>query len=472
MGFTNFYVSKEPGASDNNGGGPRDDGTGGYVDTSATATVDATGKIIAHGGVGWADVEVDDWVVWDVNNVLLNGQEWRRVTNIAALPVSFTIDAAVNGAAPGGPVEVIVGGHWLTVNHPLGNTALTDCEVIRTSIDHHASPTYPSRVNVKGYALGVNDYTEDIIVNSSGPVTYEGYETEAGDRCPNGVRPVVRLGVAAFLVDLNSYDRRLFGFFRFRQVATKNLCGSGGGAFSSEGNVFYNCWFDWDSNSGGSHALFDISLFGTNYLDCEISITNAGTGSIGSYFYYSKLIRCLFRGGNAIITGVCLLTHGSLAEFCIFKDGTTWFAPTPYPGCALGNGSKAINCIVYNCKNGFYAYNTSGSVQVINSIAYDNTVEGFVGFSGLDWKNNCAFGNGIDFSITLRPNRYTDSFVADPLFRDAAAGDFRLDAGSPCIGEAALLFPFIDRVSESTSRLDIGVFQTGSVLGKPGQVQD
>ncbi len=465
MPFAEFYVGKKFAASDDNGGGPRFTLVDGSpVDSAVNCSVDGTGLIITNNAGNWTDVAIDDWIIWDVNNILLNGQEWRRIT---ALPAAnqITVHAVVNGGGAGGPnVEVIVGGQWSTIDHSLGNTVGTDCEV--TPVSRNDAGDYP-KVNIQGgFAPGVNDYIENLKVNTSGPgVYYQGYEVVPGDGCPNGLRPVVRSAAAVDLLDLNMNDKRVFVDIHLKQVHDSNLLDS---FFfpTSELNFFSRCLFEWNASTAGTRYILSANVFGSHFSDCEFSMNNAGVGTITIASTMNRMVRCYFHGGDHVTYGNCYFL-GSIVVFCVSVDSVN--------GCGLylTAGSKAFNCIAYN--NAGVGFSSSHpSCMVNNSIAMNNGTFGFSSPEGLKWSNNCAFGNTIVDYIGVGgiTNRFPNCFTADPMFRNAGAGDFRLNAGSPCIGAAMLLLPFSDDIDEAISRLDIGVFQTGVVVGTPLKTQD
>ncbi|MBT3318106.1 T9SS type A sorting domain-containing protein, partial [bacterium] len=76
--------------------------------------------------------------------------------------------------------------------------------------------------------------------------------------------------------------------------------------------------------------------------------------------------------------------------------------------------------------NNLAAFNTGG-VSFANGFSANSTAATF--------GCNDAYGNdGADYSGTTDPTGSNGNISADPLFCDAAAGDYGLAAGSPCIG--------------------------------------
>jgi len=452
--FAEFYVSDEAGASDFNGGGPRFSANGGPVDSTIFASVAAGGLEISH-GIGWTDVQVDDWIVWDVGNVLANGQEWRRVTSIAGLPASFTVHAAVNGAAAGGPgITIYVGGHWATANHAAGNTVGTDCEVDATSLN---SSGYPPRVNVKGYAPGVYDHS-GILFNGSGSsgriATYEGYETEAGDRCPNGIRPVL-LDNANMLLELGIPEYYSIVLFDCYMTGDHDMVGCTN-PNTSEFNTFTDCRFT-KSGASTNKNWVTPDINSSFFMGCEFISTTP------NIFYMeasqSNFFGCLVEGGLGSIPviggpGVIDLRDGSSFLFSIAVNRDGHNTTEIY----VGDYSIVLNCIVY-CDSVLGIHTDQEDSIVENTIVYcDQQFEFYFQVDGVPCRNCRAYDVGI---VPFRWDRgYINCVVEDSRLYDITNNRYQLGPNSPCIDAVDPdTFLFMSDIASSVMKLDIGPLQ-------------
>lgn len=110
-----------------------------------------------------------------------------------------------------------------------------------------------------------------------------------------------------------------------------------------------------------------------------------------------------FRGGGV---------HGGALYNCVIADNTAMIGGGAY-------GSTLYNCTVTG--------NTDGGVRectLQNCIVYFKPARGATNYDGRSTLNYCC-------TTPLPPG--LGSIDADPRFVNAAAGDFRLRADSPCI---------------------------------------
>ena len=145
-------------------------------------------------------------------------------------------------------------------------------------------------------------------------------------------------------------------------------------------------------------------------------------------------------GGGARFSGAST----PLLADCIIKGCS---ATTGYGGGAVFvNGASATlrNCLIYgNSSSGGAVRSADADVAVLNCTIANNTGGGIwqTGTSGAVTVTNCiVWGNGDDLngcaatcSCIEDGDAGTGNLAANPSFVDAAAGDYHLNSGSPCI---------------------------------------
>lgn len=206
---------------------------------------------------------------------------------------------------------------------------------------------------------------------------------------------------------------------------------SGGGLFASPGAVASNCAIARSSSAnlgGGAYAgtLIDCVLSGN-------SASNSGGGAYGSLLVGSTLAsNSALRGGGL---------HGSVASNCVLTGNAAQFGGGAYTSrlynslltfnSAASNGGGAFGGLLVNCTlatniatgHGGGAY--SGMFH--NCIVYFNAAP-----TGANWFA-ASFTNGC--TIPLPPG--AGNFTNDPLFVNAATGNFRLSPQSLCVDAAS-----------------------------------
>lgn len=172
---------------------------------------------------------------------------------------------------------------------------------------------------------------------------------------------------------------------------------------------------------------------GTTYQDMRIiyqavSTTHATTAAV-------VFNRCFMDGSQ---TG----PHGSLVggpgAICYCEmDGTIWtdFSMATTPAFMDGNQAQStltgIGCTMYNINvlPGYSLFGWNWGSGTLKNCIFSTTRVNIGGMGGLTRTYNCWHNVGGMGAGSLQ----TGEIIADPLFEDAAGGDFSLSPGSPCI---------------------------------------
>lgn len=214
------------------------------------------------------------------------------------------------------------------------------------------------------------------------------------------------------------------------------------------------------------------AYYGTLY-DCVV--TNNTSSQYGGGTYGATLYRCLLSGNKSSSSyggGAC---NGTLHE-CVVSNNTA---------STLGGGtygSTMYNCLVVrNSTTG--SSSSGGGVQggtaynctiTGNSAPYRGGMQGGVAYGCIIWGNTetkqtsnyANVSNTACHATCTLPLQSNDEYniSTDPMFADVAAGDYHLQAGSPCI-DAALNTQSADAVDldgnarVKNRRADMGAYE-------------
>ena len=331
--------------------------------------------------------------------------------------------------------------------------------------------------------LKAGDYPVAAPVTLSGPVTVK---SQSGNPADTSVYTLAANGV--FI--LASGDAVLSGICVSNGTAT-SAC-TGGNVTVTDGGTVTNCWIAYGKagNAGGkrgggiggmnvfvTHCRFFGNKTTGNGLGTGIYATGDNTVITRSEFFNNRNANGTDSGNGAIWIGEgaatishCIVTNNyagapcarsaggggiycadnspALIEWCFVADNTA--------GQQTGGGG-----ICHRCMSGLIRHCT-----VVNNLAdFGGGVSGYYGNTAamencIVWNNEGAYasaagqpefhGSGyfraaVVSNVCSSVSIGTGPMVADPMFADAASGDYRLSKNSPCIGAG-------------TDGLDLGCF--------------
>jgi len=317
-------------------------------------------------------------------------------------------------------------------------------------------------------------YTEDIVLNAALRPTLERrlvIQAAAGEDAVT----LTNSGLAADTLNLNTVDCCYVEGMTINSTIVDLYGVAAGGGYAHE---YDNIAITGSNNargfSGGIHLyMHDCSYTGTRWglfaegRGAEVERSTFTGGSVGIYAQngrYPIVRACVFDGmGTAIYSANA--------------------SPTAPPGTLHLSQST-----FYDCQYGVYDANGDGD-DVLMLLAYNNIFEttnaadyaiyepGAV-LGRVEMDHNCYHGytnpfhfSGADKSLaqwqalTDRQGDSPDahSFEADPLMTDPAAGDFSLQAGSPCrhAGVGSGVFKDVDGDAYDPHHPDIGAVSSG-----------
>jgi streptogramin lyase len=184
-------------------------------------------------------------------------------------------------------------------------------------------------------------------------------------------------------------------------------------------------------NTIGGKLLFRNCIFSANSADYN------GGGMYNEDNSSPTIMNCIFSENQSDGGGMYNYTSNPTILNCLFLKNRS----TNYAGGGMMNDNSSpivINCIFSgNSANTFGGgiYNQSSNPIISNTIAYNNTAtSGGAGIS--NYLSTPVINNSLIEGLTGVSNGNING-TTNPLFVNAAAGDFRLQAASPCINKGS-----------------------------------
>jgi len=244
---------------------------------------------------------------------------------------------------------------------------------------------------------------------------------------------------------------------------------------SWEGNIFENCVAK--NMEGGGFVVRHRSVTNNVFKNCTAYDATGfliRDGASYNDFYNCKAINC-----NAAVrmfdTDEDDGYHyaGRYNDFynCLFKNSGNVIDFNSYSGNSDANDNRFINCVIDGGTNLFNCNRTNYDNEIINSVVMNvtNLKSGGYSLSAI-YTNTDFWNNGF-----TTPSG-TDLLEADPLFVDAANGDYNFSENSPCIDngttdttglnlpsyDAAGNIRIVDGNEDNLAVIDMGIYEYNS----------
>lgn len=373
-------------ASNNNGGGFKDGGTG-------------------------TDYSLQDAAEYNDTDLVIDGADDTKITSAAHNFVASDVDNVINitagvGFTPGRYHIVSCAGNEATLDRACGSTgstggtyyvggalALPTAAILNTFIPGNKAWVEAGTYTLTGHVALTADGTP------VAPIVVEGYNSSRGDAPTGNDRPLI--AAAANATDFDDY----WELRNIRETTT-----SSSGLRGDLGAVFINCKSENSSGTGARNAFYSTAY--GRLWDCEGVSTNGTAISVSSGL---RVIHCYLHDS---VTGILPAGSGSstLIDNIIDTCTTAGINLISYDLHTIKNNT------IYGCGTGILATDSKHNVFLNNLIDTCTTGAEWSTEQKTDvWKYNNWNGNGTDVSKVTKGDNATANV---PGFAGAAGGDF------------------------------------------------
>jgi len=178
--------------------------------------------------------------------------------------------------------------------------------------------------------------------------------------------------------------------------------------------IFKHCVFRENQSKYKSVGGAVMASLGPVFEDCMFEGNEAAYAGGAAFSSGGTFRRCRFIGNRAIWAGAIVAMGPTFIENCTFVDSEAAVVGSAI-AASYGAVVEIVGCVI-----------TGGSILPVGigpqGGAIHLSCSDLYGNAGGDWVGDVADQLGVDGNIS-----------ADPLFCDAAAGDFTLRSDSPCL---------------------------------------
>ena len=416
--FEEFYVTKGSAVADTNGGSMYAGNSQVYTNdgpctTRTNCSSDATGAFVTDDDAGgWGNAAAGDWICFDTGGT----KEFSIIAAVTGDVLTLTGGWFVTGSASGKTVNV--GGAWATIQHA------ADTITSSYGVTYNAP-----RINIKYDEAA---YAEQVDIDTNGgtvidPITFEGYETTAGDGCPNGNKPLIESSTAG-----DTWELGALNYLAFINFKVKN---SAAGGHAIDGGVRARmAWLFVDAEIAGSGTGYAMSNVKGNVIGSHIKVSSSGAASSVSTSG-TTLYKCTFEGGKNALYNIFAGDDTKLID-CFF-NGTTdgdWIR--------MASSVLIASCTIDAGADTNINMNSGDGVSVVMNTIITNAVAEY----GLDATSGAIWGIANTFGAAGEANNsgahqglyhaLRDDQTADPKYTNQAGGDVTLASDSPCKADA------------------------------------